>query len=66
MPLKVISSGFGRTGTMSTKLALEELGLGPCHHMVEVMQNPPQLAFWKAHVDGAEVDWAEAFDGYQA
>ncbi len=38
MSPKVIGSGFGRTGTMSTKLALEELGFGPCHHMVEVMQ----------------------------
>jgi hypothetical protein len=66
MALKVIGSGFGRTGTMSTKLALEQLGFGPCHHMVEVMQNPPQLAFWQAHVEGVEVDWAEAFAGYQS
>jgi hypothetical protein len=66
MALKVIGSGFGRTGTMSTKPALEQLGFGPCHHMVEVMQNPPQLAFWKAHLDGAEVDWDDAFAGYQS
>jgi hypothetical protein len=31
MTLKVIGSGFGRTGTMSTKIALEQLGFGPCH-----------------------------------
>ncbi|MEX1250097.1 MAG: sulfotransferase family protein [Hyphomonas sp.] len=36
MTLKVISAGFGRTGTLSLKLALEELGFGPCHHMKEV------------------------------
>lgn len=42
MTLKVIGSGFGRTGTMSTKIALEKLGFGPCHHMVEVMENPPR------------------------
>jgi Sulfotransferase domain len=29
MTLKVIGAGFGRTGTLSLKLALEELGLGP-------------------------------------
>ncbi len=40
MPLKVIGSGFGRTGTMSMKEALEVLGPGPCHHMIEVMENP--------------------------
>ncbi|MDF2812585.1 MAG: Sulfotransferase domain, partial [Microvirga sp.] len=28
MALKVIGSGFGRTGTMSTKIALERLGFG--------------------------------------
>ena len=38
MALKVIGSGFGRTGTMSMKEALGVLGLGPCHHMLEVME----------------------------
>ncbi|MEO1023940.1 MAG: sulfotransferase family protein [Pseudomonadota bacterium] len=66
MSLKVIGSGFGRTGTMSTKLALEELGFGPCHHMVEVMQNPGQPAHWAAIARGEEPDWAEVFDGYAA
>ncbi len=37
MPLTVIGSGFGRTGTKSLKAALERLGFGPCHHMHEVM-----------------------------
>ncbi len=64
MSLKVIGSGFGRTGTMSTKLALEELGFGPCHHMVEVMQNPDQPAHWAKLARGEEVDWAEVFAGY--
>ena len=66
MSLKVIGSGFGRTGTMSTKLALEELGFGPCHHMVEVMKNPAQPAHWAALARGEEVDWAEVFEGYAA
>jgi predicted naringenin-chalcone synthase len=30
--VKVIGAGFGRTGTMSLKIALEELGVGPCFH----------------------------------
>ncbi|MEQ9125962.1 MAG: sulfotransferase [Alphaproteobacteria bacterium] len=64
MSLKVIGSGFGRTGTMSTKLALERLGFGPCHHMVEVMGNPAQPAVWKAVAAGEPVDWRKAFDGY--
>ena len=35
MTIKVIGAGFGRTGTMSLKLALEQLGVGPCYHMVK-------------------------------
>ncbi len=66
MSLKVIGSGFGRTGTMSTKLALEQLGFGPCHHMTEVMGNPDQPAYWKAYPEAAEVDWADVFAGYGA
>jgi hypothetical protein len=66
MTLKIIGSGFGRTGTMSTKIALEQLGFGPCHHMVEVMQNPSQPAHWAALARGEEIDWAEVFDGYCA
>ncbi|MEM1079738.1 MAG: sulfotransferase family protein [Pseudomonadota bacterium] len=66
MSLKIIGSGFGRTGTMSTKLAMEELGIGPCHHMVEVMQNPEQRAHWAAIAEGEESDWAEMFEGFAA
>jgi Sulfotransferase domain len=64
MTLQVIGSGFGRTGTMSTKQALEQLGFGPCHHMVEVMGNPAQPPHWDAVAAGEEVDWQEVFTGY--
>ncbi|KAK8057946.1 hypothetical protein PG996_011883 [Apiospora saccharicola] len=33
--LKVIVAGLPRTGTMSMKAALEQLGYGPCHHLLE-------------------------------
>ena len=33
MTLKVIRTGFGRTGTNSLREALGILGFGPCHHM---------------------------------
>lgn len=66
MALSVIGAGFGRTGTMSTKLALEALGLGPCHHMEEVFANPAQLPHWRAAVDKLSVDWDEAFAGYHS
>ena len=66
MSLKIIGSGFGRTGTRSLKDALEHLGFAPCHHMYEVMANPPQVAFWKDRAAGGAPDWARAFDGYSA
>jgi hypothetical protein len=47
MELKVIGFGLGRTGTYSLKTALEQLQLGPCHHMECVAQNMPvQLPLW--------------------
>lgn len=38
--MQVIGAGFGRTGTLSLKTALERLGYGPCHHMKEVIERP--------------------------
>src|SRR6056297_1079205 len=64
MTLKVIGSGFGRTGTRSLKEALETLGFGPCHHMHEVIVNPPQVAFWQGVARGEPQDWSAVFDGY--
>ena len=64
MSLSVIGSGFGRTGTMSLKIALEKLGLGPCHHMEEVMEHPEQLDHWRAVARGEPVDWGAVYSGY--
>ena len=43
MVVAVIGSGFGRTGTMSLKSALEQLGFRRCHHMEEIFGNPDQM-----------------------
>lgn len=66
MALKVIGAGLGRTGTFTLKTALEMLGFGPCHHMVEVLANPGQVPFWNRAADGEAVDWDEVFAGYNA
>jgi hypothetical protein len=60
MPLKVIGSGLGRTGTLSLKAALEHLGFGPCHHMVEVFMQPESVAWWIAAGEG-NPDWDAIF-----
>jgi Sulfotransferase domain len=66
MPLEIIGPGFGRTGTNSLKLALEQLGFGPCHHMFEVRDHPEQLANWEAAARGERVDWDDVFRGYRS
>lgn len=66
MALAVIGAGFGRTGTESMKIALETLGLGPCHHMKEVLSNPGQLEIWRAIARGEKPDWDLAFAGYRS
>ena len=67
MTLSVIGSGFGRTGTMSLKLALEQLGFGPCYHMVEVFKNPAAPDWWtEAASDLPNANWARIFEGYNA
>jgi sulfotransferase family protein len=66
MTLKIIGSGFGRTGTRSLKDALEQLGFGPCHHMEEVFENPEQVAHWQAFAAGKPVDWNAVFAGYKS
>jgi hypothetical protein len=66
MPLKVIGAGFGRTGTMSLKAALEQLGLGPCYHMVECLPRGPE--HWQKWIDAASgrPDWNTLFDGFES
>ena len=66
MALKIVGTGFGRTGTNSLKLALEQLGFGPCHHMFEVRDNPGQLPFWQAAARGKMPDWDRVFADYAA
>ncbi|MCG8588236.1 MAG: sulfotransferase family protein [Proteobacteria bacterium] len=66
MGLEVIGAGFGRTGTLSLKAALEQLGFQKCHHMMEVFKDPVQIDHWHAVSRGEPVDWNRVFDGYRA
>jgi len=66
MALKIIGTGFERTGTNSLKLAIELLGFGPCHHMFEVRDDPNQLPFWQQAARGEMSDWDAVFADYSA
>jgi hypothetical protein len=64
--MQVIGAGFGRTGTMSLKGALEQLGFGPSFHMIDVARYPELLPQWQAAADGESADWAKVFDGWES
>jgi hypothetical protein len=66
MALAVIGAGFGRTGTLSLRDALERLGLGPCYHMYEVVENPEHVDLWQRAADGEAVDWDELLVSYRS
>jgi len=56
MGLKVIGAGFGRTGTLSLKTALEQLGFSPCHHMSEVAKDVSQIDWFLKAANGENVN----------
>jgi hypothetical protein len=64
--VKVIGAGFGRTGTLSLKGALEQLGFGPCYHMLELFEHPEHVELWEAAARGAAINWDELFHDYNA
>jgi hypothetical protein len=64
--LDVIGAGFGRTGTLSLKSALERLGFGPCHHMVELIENAEQISRWRRLANGETPEWDAVFRGYRS
>ncbi|MDR2011874.1 MAG: hypothetical protein LBQ20_02240 [Rhodanobacter sp.] len=66
MSIQVIGAGLGRTGTISLKAALEELGFAKCYHPLAVFTNLDQTRTWEAATRGEPVDWDRLFAGYKA
>ncbi len=60
--MRLIGAGLPRTGTLTQKLALEELGVGPCYHWVNVIADLDQVALWERALDG-EAPWQELLAG---
>ncbi|NVB39172.1 sulfotransferase family protein [Pseudenhygromyxa sp. WMMC2535] len=65
MSLRVIGAGFGRTGTLSLKHALETLLGGRCYHMMEVIENG-HADFWLRKARGEAVDFEQVLGDYVA
>jgi hypothetical protein len=66
MTLKVIGTGFGRTGTDSMRNALNILGVGPTHHMFVLTDDAPLRPLWLDLAKGGKPDWDKLFEGYSA
>jgi len=66
--MKLVGVGFGRTGTMSLKGAIEELGV-PCFHMIDLIMGENRdrdLPYWVKIADNKPVDWHEVFEPWDA
>ena len=66
MTISLIGAGYGRTGTLSLKSALETLGYNKCHHMIEVIRNPGEPEKWVQAIDAKTVNWESLLEGYEA
>jgi hypothetical protein len=64
--MQIIGAGFGRTGTLSLKAALCQLGFGPCHHMSDATEDPALEDRWLRKARGQDISWAEILGGYES
>jgi hypothetical protein len=64
--MKVIGAGFGRTGTLSLRAALCQLGFGPCHHMIDVTADPALENKWLHKAQGRDITWPQILGSYQS
>ena len=64
--LQVIGAGFGRTGTASTKAALEILLGRPCYHMFEALSHLDHQPAWLAAAAGEPDALVPVLEGYGA
>jgi hypothetical protein len=63
--MRLIGAGLPRTGTLTQKVALEQLGLAPCYHWVNVIADLDQVELWDRAIDGEDI-WDEVLAGQQA
>ena len=71
MTIKIVGAGYGRTGTLSTRQALNTLGF-PCYHMHDVIgqeMKPGHLEFWLKVARSpamSQHDWGRVFSDFSA
>ena len=63
----VIGAGFGRTGTLSVKAALQQLLHARCYHFEEALWRPDHIDAWHRRIyEDIEIDWHSLFADYAA
>jgi hypothetical protein len=66
MAINIIGVGVGRTGTYSLRLAINQLGYGPCHHMEEVLKDiNVQVPLWSETLKG-NTNWSAIYKGFNS
>jgi hypothetical protein len=63
--MKLIGAGLPRTATLTQKIALEMLGIGPCYHMVNILSDLSLVPQW-SDAFTSQVDWDQVFAGFSA
>jgi hypothetical protein len=64
--IELIGAGLPRTGTLTQKVALELLGLGPCFHWIDVLADlEVQVPLWEGALDGS-VQPTAILDGFRS
>jgi hypothetical protein len=63
--MHVIGAGLPRTGTLTQKLAIEQLGFGPAYHWVDVLADLDRVGIWDRAIDG-DAPWDEIFAGFES
>src|SRR3712207_4341541 len=66
MALSIIGAGFGRTGRLSLRIALEWLGRGSSYHILEDFEHPEHIEVWDRAAVGEAVEWEALVRGYRA
>lgn len=63
--MRLIGAGLPRTATLTQKISLEMIGVGPCYHMATILSDLDLVPQWIDAFEG-QVDWKNTFNGFES
>ena len=63
--MRLIGAGLPRTATLTQKISLEMIGMGPCYHMATILSDLDLVPQWIDAFEG-QVDWKNTFNGFES